>query len=146
MLPKTTTTGGSNVTQPQALGNLFPCRKLKGNCTFTAQSTIVENIGSEGDSTTGLEGEEEVESSEGDPDTPSEIGGADQPLSYIIRFANAIEPYQKKNQNCFGCSSPGHLVKDCLKDLGKVTRNVSLNVKEGMMKKGSQTPQKPVVA
>ena len=36
LLPKTTTTGGSNVTQPQTSGNLFPSRKLKGNHTFTA--------------------------------------------------------------------------------------------------------------
>ena len=49
LLLKTTTTGGSNVTWPQALGNLFPSRKLKGNHTFTAQSAIVESIGTEGD-------------------------------------------------------------------------------------------------
>ena len=49
-----------------------------------AQSAIVKSVGTEGDSTAGLEGEEEVESSEGDPGTPSEIGGSDQPLSYII--------------------------------------------------------------
>ena len=37
LLLKTITIGGSNVTQPQASGNLFPCRKLKGNHTFMAQ-------------------------------------------------------------------------------------------------------------
>ena len=36
LLPKTKITGGSNVTKSQALGNLFPSRKLKGNCTFMA--------------------------------------------------------------------------------------------------------------
>ena len=36
LLLKTTTTGGSNVTWPQTLGNLFLSRKLKGNCTFMA--------------------------------------------------------------------------------------------------------------
>ena len=62
LLPKTTTTGGSNITQPQALGNLFPSRKQKGNCTFMAQSTIVESIETERDMTAGPGGEEEVES------------------------------------------------------------------------------------
>ena len=38
LLPKTTTTGGSNVNQSQTSGNLFPSRKLKGNHTFTAPS------------------------------------------------------------------------------------------------------------
>ena len=74
LLPKTTMTGGSNVTQPQALRNLFPSRKLKGNHTFIAQSTIVESVGTEEDSTAGPEGEEELESSEGHLENPSKIG------------------------------------------------------------------------
>ena len=113
--------------------------------TSFPQSAIVESIGTEGDWTVVLEGEEEVESSEGDPETPSEIGGTDQPLRCIVWFANTVELYQKKNQNCFGCGSSVHLVKDCPKDLSKVTRKVSLNAKEGMMKKECCTPQKPVV-
>ena len=58
LLPKTTTTGGSNVMQPQALGNLFPSRKLKGNHTFTAWSATVGSIRTEWDSNVKLEGEE----------------------------------------------------------------------------------------
>ena len=54
-------------------------------------------------------------------------GGADQSVGYIIHFANAVELYQKKNQNCFGCSSHDHLIKDCLKDLSKTTQKVCLN-------------------
>ena len=65
LLPKTTMTGGSYVTWPQASGNLFPSMKWKGNCTFMAQYAIVKSIGTEGDSTAGLEGKEEVESSGG---------------------------------------------------------------------------------
>ena len=146
LLPKTTTTGGSNVTQPQTSGNLFPSRKLKGNHTFMAQSAIVESIGTEGETSVKPEGEEEAESSEEeDPETWSGIGGADQPVSYIIHFVNTVELYQKKNWNCFGCGSPDHLVKNCPKDLSKIARKVSLNVKEVMMKKGGWTPQKPVV-
>ena len=105
------------------------------------------SIGTEGDSSVKLEGEEEAESSEGeDQETPNEIHGADQPISYIICFANAVKLYQKKNWNCFACGSPDHLMKDCPKDLSKVARKASLNVKEGMMKKGGRAPQKPVVA
>ena len=50
LLWKTTTTGGSNVTQSQTLGNLFPSRKLKGNHTFTAWSATVEGTEAEEDS------------------------------------------------------------------------------------------------
>ena len=42
LLPKTTTTGGSNVT-PETPGNLFPSQKLKDSCTFTAQFATVES-------------------------------------------------------------------------------------------------------
>ena len=52
LLPKTSTTGGSNVTHFHSQGNLFPSRKLKGSCTFTAQSAVVEDYGGEED--TGL--------------------------------------------------------------------------------------------
>ena len=97
LLLKTTIIKGSNVSCPQALGNLFPSRKLQGNHNFIAQSAMVESVGTEGDYAAGPEWEEEVES-----------------------------------------------LEDCQKDLGKVTRKVSLNAKEGMMK-GSWAPQKPVV-
>ena len=146
LLPKTTTTGGPNVTWPQTSGNLFPSRKLKGNHTFMSGSAIVKSIGTEGDSSVKPEGEEEAESSDGeDPETLSGIDGADQLIGYIIHFANAVKLYQRKNWNYFRCVSPDHLVKDCPKDLSKTNRKVSLNVKEGMMKKGGWTPQKPVV-
>ena len=38
-----------------------------------AQSATVGSVGTEGDSTAGPEGEEEVESSEGDPETPVKL-------------------------------------------------------------------------
>ena len=60
-------------------------------------------------------------------------------------FANAVKLYQRKNQNSFRCGNHDHLVKDCLKDLSKTTQKASLNMKEGMMKKGSWSPQKPEV-
>ena len=36
LLPKTTTTGRSNITHSQTPANVFPSQKLKGNQTFTA--------------------------------------------------------------------------------------------------------------
>ena len=146
LLPKTTTTGGSNVTPPQAVGNLFPPRKLKGNHIFMAWSAVVESIGTEGDLSVRPDGEEKAESSDGgNQETPSEIGEADHLISYIVHFSNTVKLYQKKNWNCFGCGSPNHLVKDYPKDLSKVTREASLNAKERATKKGGCTPQKPVV-
>ena len=66
------------------------------------------------------EGEEESESSAGeDIEISSGVGGADQSVAYIVHFANVVKLYQKKNQNCFGCSSPDHLMRDCPKDLNK---------------------------
>ena len=147
LLLKMTTTGGSNVTWIQTSGNLFPSRKLKGNHTFTALSAIVESTGTKENSSVKPKGEDEAESSDGeDPETSSEIGRAHQPFGYIIHFANAVDLYQKKNWNCFGCGSPDNLVKDCPKYLSKTTRKKSWNVKEGTMKKGGQTPQNPVAA
>ena len=147
LFPKTTSMGGSNVTQPQTSGNLFPSRKLKGNHTFTAWSAIVESIGAEEDSSVKPEGEEEaVLLGEEDPETSSGVGGADQSASYIIHFANAVKLYQRKNQNYLGCGRPDHLIEDRLKDLSKTAQRVSLNMKEGNAKKGGWAPQKPVVA
>ena len=58
----------------------------------------MENIGAEEDSRVKPEGEEQAESSdEEDPETSSGIGGADQPVSYIVHFANAVKLYQRKN-------------------------------------------------
>ena len=91
------------------------------------------------------EGVEEAKSSTGeDADTSSGAWGVDQSVGYIVHFANAVELYQR-NWNCFRCSGPDHLVKDCLKDLSKNTQKVTLNT-EGMMKKRGWAPQKPVVA
>ena len=92
------------------------------------------------------EGEEEATSSvREDVETSSRVGGADQYVGYIVHFAIVVELYQKKNQNCFRCSRPVHLMRDCPKDLSKTAWKMSLNVKEGTAKKGGWVPQKPVV-
>ena len=57
VLPKATTTGGSNITHSHIPGNLFPSWKLKGSHTFTAKSTTVESNKAEEDSGLKPEGE-----------------------------------------------------------------------------------------
>ena len=49
---------------------------------------------------------------------------ADQSIEYIAHFAKAVELYQKKNKNCFGCGSPNHFVCDCPKDVSRPTQKV----------------------
>ena len=84
---------------------------------------------------------EEVEFSDWeDPETSGGVKGADQSLQYIVHLANMVKLYQKKKWNCFGCGSPDHLLKDCLKDLSKTAQKVSLNAKEGMVKKRRSNP------
>ena len=147
LLPKTTTTKGLNETHSQTPWNLFPSQKVKGNCTFTAWSTTVKSNEAEEDPDMKPEEEEEAKSSAGeDAKTLSRVGGVDESVGYIVHFTNVVKLYQRKNWNCFRCGSPDHLVKDCLKDISKTTWKASLNAKEGMTKKGGQTPQKPVVA
>ena len=137
LLPKTVTSGRLNTTHSQTPGNLFPSQKLKGNHTFTAQSTTVGNNEAEEDSGENQEGEGGAKSSvEEDIETSSRVGGADQSVGHIIHFTNVFNLYEKKNQNCFGYSSPDHLMRDCLKDHSKTAWKVSLNVEEGMTKKG----------
>ena len=147
LLLKTILTGGMNITCSQTSGNLFPSWKLKGSHTFTNLSATVESNGVAESSGMKAAEAEEAESSDGeDPETSSGVRGADQSVGYIIHFANTVELYQRKNQNCFRCGSPDHLVKGGLKDLIKTVWKASLNVKEGMAKKGGWTPQKLVVA
>ena len=112
-----------------------------------AWSNIVESIETEEDSSVKSEGEDEAKSLDWeDPEKSSGTDGADQLMSYIVHFANTVKLYQRKNQNCFGCGSPDHLMRDCLKDLKKTTWWVALNAKEGMAKKRGWAPHKPVIA
>ena len=71
-----------------------------------------------------------------------EVGNVDPSLGYITWFTNALELYQKRNHSSLECGSPDHLVKDCLIEMGKITRKVGLNLKEGMAKKGGLSSQK----
>ena len=141
LLPKVTSMGGLNVTHSQTVWNLFPSWMLKDSHSFTARLATVGSNRVTGDSGTKKELNIQMERTP----TLDRFKGADQSLGYIICLANVVELYQKENWNCFICGSPDHLVKDCAKGLGKTAQKVSLNTKEGMMKKGGQTLQKPVV-
>ena len=116
--PENHPSGGSNIAHSHTSGNLFPSQKLKGSHTFTARSVMVESNRVPEDSGT----IEEVESFDReDPKTSGGVKGADQSLGYIVHLVSTVELYQKKNQNCFRCGSPDHLVNDCPKDLIKTT-------------------------
>ena len=60
-----------------------------------------------------MEPEEEEEM---EPPADEEVGAsgkvkeADQSVEYITYLMNAVELYQKKNKNCFGCGSPDYFV------------------------------------
>ena len=87
LLPKTTTTGGSSITHSQTKGNFYLSWKLKGSCTFTTQSTMVESNETEEDPGMKPKGEEEAESSTGeDTETSGGVGGVDQLVGYICLF------------------------------------------------------------
>ena len=146
LLPNITIARSLNVAHSHSQGNLFPSRKLKGSCTFTAQSVVADDRETEEDSGPKPNREMEAESSaEVDMGMLVEIGDVDPFLGYIMWFAIAVELYQKKNHNCFRCGSPDYLVKDCPKDLAKTARKGGLNLKEWVVKKGGQSSQKLVV-
>ena len=106
---------------------------------------MVQDHETEEDSGPKPDGEKEAETSaEEDAGTLGKVGNADPSLGYIMWLANKVELSQKKNYNCFGCGSPDNLVKDCSKELGKTTRKLGLNLKEGMAKKGGWFSQKSV--
>ena len=106
---------------------------------------MVEDCETEDDSGPKPNGEKEAESSaEEDTELACEVGDVDQLWGYITWFTNAVELYQKKKCNCFGCGSLDHQVKDCPKDLEKTAKEVGLNLKDGNVKKGGQSSQKLV--
>ena len=57
------------------------------------------------------EGEGETEpSADEEVEVSGRVEEADQFVEYITHFTKAVELYQKKSKNCFGCGSPDHLV------------------------------------
>ena len=114
---------------------------LKGNCTFTAWAEPTRNDEAEEDQCVKPEGEG-VPSADEDVEASGRVGETDQCVEYVIHFAKAVELYQKKNKNCFGCGSPDHLIWDCPKDVSRSAWKAYLNMKKGTAKKGGWGPQK----
>ena len=146
LLLKTTTTGGLNLTCSHSQSNLFLSRKLKGSLTFKAQSAAVEDHETEEDLGSKPDGEKEAESSvEEDMGMSGKVGGTDQLLGYIIWFTNAVELTRKEPQLLWVWQprSPGETLP---KGPRKTAREVGLNLREGMVKKGGWTSLKLVTA
>ena len=107
LLPKTTTAESSKAIHSHSQGNLFSSRNLKGNCTFTGWSAVVEDCEMGEDSgPKPYEEKEDKSPAEENVGITGEAGDVDPSLGYIVWFTNAVELYQKKNCNCFGCGSP----------------------------------------
>ena len=86
LLPKNPTTGSLNVTHSHSQGNLFPSRKLKDHCTFTACSAAVEDHETEKDSGPKPDREKEGKfSAKEDVGMMGEAGDVDLLLGYIIQ-------------------------------------------------------------
>ena len=92
LLPKSTTTRSLKKAHSHSQGNLFPSRKLKGSCTFTAHSPVVEEYETKEDSGPKPNGEKEAESSaEECAGTLGKAGNVDPLLGYIMQFTNVVE-------------------------------------------------------
>ena len=142
--PKTAATNGSTLMHSQIPD---PWCKLKGNCTFAAQVATIGNEMAEENPGVEPEGEEEMgPSADEEVEALGRVKEADQSVKYIAHFTTAVELYQRKNKNCFGCGSPDHFVWGCPKDVSRPTQKVYLNTKEGMAKKGGWAPHKPAAA
>ena len=111
--------------------SFFPLRKLKGIQPFTKKPAIH------------LAQQEEEGTDDGeDPesDDPDGIKGVTE--EFMVWLARAVKDAQTDEKHCYHCSSPEHLICNCL--LVKAARDKKqLNRKEGMvMVKGARTPPK----
>ena len=118
-----------NTTKPKAT-SFFPLQKLKGNQPVS-KSAAVDLAHLEEEST---EMEEKVEIE--DPDS---IDGVTE--EFVVYLARAVKDVQVEEKHCYHCSSPKHVICNCL--LVRPSReNVQLDCKEGTVsRKGAQTPQ-----
>ena len=71
----------------EALGNLFPLCKLKGNPTFTAQAVTIRSDEAKEDQGVKPEGEGGMKPSvDEDVEVLGRVGETDQSIEYIIHF------------------------------------------------------------
>ena len=130
--PRVPATDGPS--KPRAT-TFFPLRKLKGNQPYMKKPAMHLTQLEEEDANDG----EDLESND-----PNGIDGVTE--EFMIRLARVVKDAQADEKCCYCCSSPKHLIHNCL--LMKAARDKKqLNGKEGMaMVKGAQTPLKPANA
>ena len=111
--------------------SFFPLRKLKGSQPFPKKPTIC---------LVQLEGEDTNNGEDLESDDPNGIKGVME--EFMIQLARAVKDTQTDERHCYHCSSPEHLICNCL--LMKTARDKKqLNRKEGtVMAKGVWTPPK----
>ena len=121
--PRVPETNGPSKLRPTSF---FPLRKLKGNQPYTKKPAMC---------LTQLEEEDANDGEDLESDDPNGIDGVTE--EFIIRLARAMKDAQADEKHCYHCSSPEHLIRNCL--LMKVARDKKqLNGKEGMaMVKGA---------
>ena len=135
--PRMAATNGSNVMCSQMPGNLFPLPQVEGQLYFPVWAATIGNDMSEEDPYVEQKGEEETKpSADEEVEALGEVEEADQSIKYIACFAKAVELYQKKNKDCFGCGSPDHLIWDCPKNISRSIQKTYLNMREGTANKG----------
>ena len=109
--------------------NFFPQRKLKGNQTLSKKPTIC------------LAHLEEEDADDGkDPKSDDTYGIKGVTEEFLVQLVRVVKDAQAEEKHCYHCSSPKHLICNCL--LMKATRDKKqLNGKEETaMTKGVQTP------
>ena len=80
-----------------------------------------------------------------DPDSePEEYFGEEAESEFPginARITQAVNAYQQKHGRCFNCNEEGHFSRECPKK--KEFQKKTLNSREGLTKKGAQTPNPP---
>ena len=109
--------------------SFFPLRKLKGNQPFSKKPAL---------QLAQLEEEDADNGEDPESDDPDGIEGVME--EFMVWLARVVKDAQTDERCCYHCSSPEHLIHNCL--LMKTARDKKqLNGKEGMvMMKGAQTP------
>ena len=115
--------------------SFFPLRRLKGSQPFPKKPAV---------QLAQLEEEDTDDGEDPESDNPDGIEGVME--EFMIWLARAVKDAQMDEKHCYHCSSPEHLICNCL--LMKTTRDKKqLNGKDGtVMTKGAWTSPKATSA
>ena len=127
-LPQDPRTQATDAPPKPRATSFFPLRKLKGN--QPTKKMLIVHLAHLLEEDAG--GDEDQES-----DDPGGIEGVTE--EFMVCLARAVKDAQVDEKHCYHCSSLEHFIHDC--PLIKTSREKKqLNAKEGMAKKGAQTP------